>query len=100
LETGLRISTPLWRIHSVTQKIQRLFEKTTFSANTKLFSHGLGRRLPLMRYFSVSALEKFLGFGWKNSQTSDLTVAIGSNLAKADAENAFTSGSYRPLTDS
>jgi hypothetical protein len=49
-----------------------------------------------MRYFSVSALEKFPGFGKKNSQTSDLTVAIGSNLAKADPENAFTSGSYRP----
>jgi hypothetical protein len=41
-------------------------------------------------------MEKFPGFGRKNSQTSDLAVAIGSNLAKADAENAFTSGSYRP----
>ncbi len=53
-----------------------------------------------MRYLPVSALEKFPGFGKKNSQTSDLTVTIGNNLAKADAENAFTSGSYRPTTDS
>jgi hypothetical protein len=44
-------------------------------------------------------MEKFPGLGRKNSQTSDLTVAIGSNLAKADAENAFTSGSYRPEGD-
>jgi hypothetical protein len=44
-------------------------------------------------------MEKFTGFGRNNSQTSDLAVAIGSNLAKADAENAFTSGSNRPKTD-
>ena len=34
-----------------------------------------------------------------NSQTPDLTAAIGGNLAKADPENAFTSGSYRPEGD-
>jgi hypothetical protein len=56
----------------------------------------IGRRLPLNLGFSVSALEKFPGFGRKKSQTSDLPVAIGGNLAKADSENAFTSGSYRP----
>jgi hypothetical protein len=47
LETGLRISTPPRRPQAVTQKIKHLFKKTTLSANTKLFSHGLGRRLPL-----------------------------------------------------
>jgi hypothetical protein len=50
--------------------------------------------------FSVSALEKFLGFGRRISQTSDLAAAIRNNLAKADSENTFTSGSYRPTTDS
>jgi hypothetical protein len=44
-------------------------------------------------------MEKFPGFGRKNSQTSDLAIAIRSNLAKADAENAFTSGSYVPYSD-
>jgi hypothetical protein len=53
-----------------------------------------------MRYFSVSALEKFLGFGRKNSQPSDLTVAIGNKLAKADPQNLITSGGYRPTADS
>jgi hypothetical protein len=38
-------------------------------------------------------LEKFLGFGRRISQTSDLAAAIRNNLAKADPENAFTSGS-------
>jgi hypothetical protein len=42
LETGMRISTPLRRTQAVTQKTQCLFEKTTFSDNTMLFSHGLG----------------------------------------------------------
>jgi hypothetical protein len=42
-------------------------------------------------------LEKFPGFGRKNSQTSDLAAAIGSNLAEADTQNAFTSGGYRPV---
>jgi hypothetical protein len=41
-------------------------------------------------------LEKFLGFGRKNSQPSDLTVAIGNKLAKADPQNLITSGGYRP----
>jgi hypothetical protein len=40
---------------------------------------------------------KFPGFGGGNSQTPDLAVAIGSNFAKADPQNAFTSGSYRPI---
>jgi hypothetical protein len=40
----------------------------------------------------VSALEKFPAFGGKNSQTSDLTVAIGNKLAKADPQNLITSG--------
>jgi hypothetical protein len=97
LETGLRISTPLRRTQAVTQKIQRLFEKATFSANTKLFSHGLGRKSPLNLGFSVSALGEFHSFGGKNSQNSDLAVAIIVSLAEADAQNAFTSGSYRPF---
>jgi hypothetical protein len=52
-------------------------------------------RLPLSLGFSGSALEKFPGFGRKNSQISDLAAAIVSNLAKAVPENAFTSGNYR-----
>jgi hypothetical protein len=47
----------------------------------------------------VSAFEKFLGFGGKNSQTSDLVVAIRNNLAKADPWHAFARGSNRPTTD-
>jgi hypothetical protein len=34
--------------------------------------------------------------GRRNSQPSDLTYEIRSNLAKADSENTFTSGSFDP----
>jgi hypothetical protein len=59
---------------------------------------SVGRRLPLSLGFSVSALEKFPGLERKNSQISNMTVAIGSNFAKADPENALTSGGFRPKT--
>jgi hypothetical protein len=49
-------------------------------------------------FFSVSFGE--ISWFWReNFQTFDLAVAIRGNLAKADAENAFTSGGYRPISD-
>jgi hypothetical protein len=39
----------------VTQKIKHLFKKTTLSANTKLFSHGLGQERTLRIYSLTSA---------------------------------------------
>jgi hypothetical protein len=45
----------------------------------------------------VSALEKFPGFGGKNSQTSDFAVTISDKLAKADPQNLITSGGFRHI---
>ena len=59
---------------------------------------AFGRNSPLVRSLPVSALEKFPGFGRKISQTLELTVVIGSNLAKADPENVFISGGYPSLS--
>jgi hypothetical protein len=48
----------------------------------------------------VSALEKFPGYSGINSEISDLAVAISNKFAKADTQNPFVSGGFRPKADS
>jgi hypothetical protein len=58
-----------------------------------------GRKSSLIPLNRVSALWKFSGFGGKNSQTSDLAIAISNNFAKADTQNPFVSVGFRPEGD-
>ena len=57
-----------------------------------------GRRLPPGTGFSVSPLEKFAGYSGTNSAILDLAAVISNKSVKADTQNAFTSGGYRPIT--
>ena len=45
-----------------------------------------GRTRKPRQRFSVSALEKFPGFGGENSHTSDFASCIGSHFSRADAQ--------------
>jgi hypothetical protein len=45
-------------------------------------------------------LEEFPRYGGENAKSSDFAATIINQLAKADPEIVFTSGSYRPNSDS
>jgi hypothetical protein len=47
----------------------------------------------------ASPLEKFPRYGGENSKSSDFAATIINQFAGADTQNAFTSGSIRPVTD-
>jgi hypothetical protein len=44
-------------------------------------------------------LEEYSGSGEGNSKSSELAATIINQFAGADSQNAFTSGGYRPVTD-
>ena len=57
----------------------------------------VGRRLPLIRNFSASPLEKFPGYSEINSAISDLASVISNKFTKADTQIPFIRGGYRPI---
>ena len=88
LEAGLGILAPLRRTQTVTQKIQRLFEKTAFSANTKLFPHSLGqKRTPVfLLYFTHYWLFQELRMNLKNIITLAVVICMSSTPVFAKKE--------------
>jgi hypothetical protein len=52
------------------------------------------------RLFNASVCFAEISWFWReNFQTLELAVAISNNFAKADAQNPFTRGDFRPEAD-
>jgi hypothetical protein len=67
-------------------------ETQSVAIELQIWASGVCRFLPPRQQLSVSLMEKFLGFGGENSQTSKLAGISSKVFAKTDTEIVHASG--------